>query len=103
VNTGKSAGLIDYALLFGLAALWGSSFIFIKISVDEIPPLTQTAYRLFIAMVLVFDCLICAFRCGFAVLVDLVGTNSRCARVDRDLNGDHAACNTSFCSFRNAG
>ena len=46
----KPARLVDYALLFGLAALWGSSFIFIKISVDSIPPLTQTTYRLFIGM-----------------------------------------------------
>ena len=50
---------MDYALLFGLAALWGSSFIFIKISVESIPPLTQTTYRLFVGMC--FTWLIFAF------------------------------------------
>ena len=55
----RPAGFVDYALLFGLAALWGSSFIFIKISVDSIPPLTQTTYRLFVGMC--FTWLIFAF------------------------------------------
>jgi len=33
----------DYALLVMLAAIWGASFMFIKIAVVTIPPLTITA------------------------------------------------------------
>ena len=36
----------DYGLLLLLAAIWGSSFAFIKIGVAEVPPVTLTAVRL---------------------------------------------------------
>lgn len=36
----------DYALLGLLAAIWGSSFLFIKIAVDSIPAVPMTALRL---------------------------------------------------------
>ena len=39
----------DYALLVGLAIIWSGSFVFIKIGVDTVGPLTLTAARLGIA------------------------------------------------------
>ncbi|MGB8273704.1 MAG: DMT family transporter [Alphaproteobacteria bacterium] len=36
----------DIALLFGLSAIWGASFLFIKVAVGTIPPLTVVAGRL---------------------------------------------------------
>lgn len=45
---------MDYGLLFGLAALWGSSFVFIKIAVDDIAPATQTAYRTILSVALLW-------------------------------------------------
>ncbi len=42
----------DYALLFTLALLWGTSFMIIKIAVETVPPFTLTAARLAIAAVL---------------------------------------------------
>lgn len=39
----------DYGLLLLLAAIWGSSFAFIKIGVTEVPPITLTAVRLGLA------------------------------------------------------
>lgn len=40
---------IAYALLLALAAIWGASFLFIKIAVATIPPLTLVAGRLALA------------------------------------------------------
>ena len=39
-------GLAAYALLVALALVWGGSFLFIKIGVETIPPITLTALRL---------------------------------------------------------
>lgn len=39
----------DYFLLVVLAAIWGSSFMFIKLAVVDIPPLTIAAMRIVIA------------------------------------------------------
>lgn len=39
----------DYGLLLTLAAIWGSSFAFIKVGVAEVPPVTLTAVRLALA------------------------------------------------------
>mgnify|MGYP001819461786 FL=1 len=39
----------DYGLLLLLSAIWGSSFVFIKVGVDEVPPVTMTAIRLALA------------------------------------------------------
>lgn len=39
----------DYGLLLLLAAIWGSSFAFIKIGVTEVPPITLSAVRLGLA------------------------------------------------------
>lgn len=48
--TTRSPHLYDYLLLFALAAIWGGAFVLTKIAVDEIPPATQTAYRLMISV-----------------------------------------------------
>ena len=42
-------GSWDYFLLLSLAAIWGSSFLFIKIGVESIPPASLTAGRLVLA------------------------------------------------------
>lgn len=39
-----------YALLLTLSAIWGSSFLLIKIAVAEVPPLTMTAARMALAL-----------------------------------------------------
>jgi drug/metabolite transporter (DMT)-like permease len=52
-------GLIDYALLVGLGAIWGASFMLIKIGVESIASWTLTAIRLSIAA---------AFMVGWAAL-----------------------------------
>jgi len=41
--------LIAYVLLFALAAIWGASFLLIKVAVVTIPPMTLVAARLVIA------------------------------------------------------
>ncbi|RED51447.1 DMT family transporter [Aestuariispira insulae] len=43
------AGWTDYALLVTLAAIWGGSFLFIKIAIDTIPPMTIAAGRIALA------------------------------------------------------
>ncbi len=43
-----------YALLMALALLWGSSFLFIKIGVATIPPVTLTAMRLIAATIILY-------------------------------------------------
>ena len=40
------SSLINWALLFGLVALWGTSFLVIAISVDTIDPISIVFYRL---------------------------------------------------------
>ena len=45
------APFVDYALLALLALLWGSSYLFLKIAVVEIPPLTLIAARVTVAAV----------------------------------------------------
>ena len=48
---------LSYFGLFLLSAIWGSSFIFIKLSVDSIHPVLLTSYRLIIAsVILLFFC-----------------------------------------------
>lgn len=48
----KRPGVAAYALLVALALLWGGSFLFIKIGVETIPPVTLTALRLFAATII---------------------------------------------------
>ncbi len=44
----------EFTLLGLLALLWGSSYLFIKVAVAEIPPITLIAMRVFIAAILLF-------------------------------------------------
>ena len=46
--------IADYALLTGLAIIFGSSFIFTGISVSEIPPLTVVWLRLGVALLILY-------------------------------------------------
>jgi drug/metabolite transporter (DMT)-like permease len=47
--TQSPPGVRDYVLLFTLSALWGSSFLFIKVGVETVPAATLTLIRLVIA------------------------------------------------------
>src|SRR5258708_18122145 len=38
--------LKEYLVLFALAALWGASFLFMKVAIDDMSPLTLVAVRL---------------------------------------------------------
>ena len=51
-QTRDQPGAVDYGMLMTLSALWGSSFLFIKLGVDTVPALTVTAGRLILAAVL---------------------------------------------------
>ncbi len=50
MSTRGRPALEDYGLLIMLAAIWGGSFLFIKLAVDTIPAATLTAARLVIAV-----------------------------------------------------
>jgi drug/metabolite transporter (DMT)-like permease len=52
VKEGKNMALNNFLWLVVLAALWGPSFLFIKVAVAEIPPLTLVAGRVGIAAAL---------------------------------------------------
>ncbi|MEN8195813.1 MAG: EamA family transporter [Pseudomonadota bacterium] len=47
------AGTIEIALLLTLATIWSSSFGFIKVAVETVPPISVTAGRLLLATVIV--------------------------------------------------
>lgn len=47
-------GFTDYALLTGLAVVFGSSFMFTSVSVKEFPPVTLAWARLFIALLILY-------------------------------------------------
>ena len=53
----QSRGL-EYALLGLLALLWGSSYLFLKVAVAEIPPITLIALRVSVAALLLYCVLI---------------------------------------------
>lgn len=42
-------GLADYGLLLVLSAIWGSSFLFIKVAVETMPAISMTSSRLLLA------------------------------------------------------
>ncbi len=44
-------GVVDYALLLGLAAIWGAAFVLVKVGIASIPSWSMTALRLCIAAV----------------------------------------------------
>lgn len=43
-----SAGAFDYALLLGLATIWGGSFTLIAFTLEDFPPATMSMIRLFL-------------------------------------------------------
>lgn len=45
----RAPGPVEYALLAGLALAWGTSFMFTKIAVEAVPPITLIAVRAVIA------------------------------------------------------
>lgn len=47
----------NFAMLLFLAALWGPSFVFIKVAVESIPPITLVLGRVAIAAILLFGVL----------------------------------------------
>lgn len=47
-------GFADYGLLVLLAALWGSSFMFIKLAVATVPAVSMTALRLVLAALFIY-------------------------------------------------
>ncbi len=47
-------GATDYLLLFALGAIWGSSFLVIKLAVATVPAATMTALRLAIAALIMY-------------------------------------------------
>lgn len=53
MSTGQP-GVRDYALLIALAAIWGSSFLFIKLAVIEVPATTVAAARISLAAVVLW-------------------------------------------------
>jgi len=50
----RAPTLWDFILLTSLAAIWGSAFLAIKITVEDIPPATIAAGRLLIASVVIY-------------------------------------------------
>jgi drug/metabolite transporter (DMT)-like permease len=50
----KSGSLHDYVLLVILSAIWGASFLFIKIAIVEVTPVTMAAVRIVIALGLLY-------------------------------------------------
>ncbi len=52
-----SSNLKNFLLLLLLASLWGPSFLFIKIAIEFIPPITLTAIRIGIGAALLFTIL----------------------------------------------
>jgi drug/metabolite transporter (DMT)-like permease len=44
----------DYALVVILSLIWGSSFLLIKLAIDEIPPITMAATRVVIAFAVLY-------------------------------------------------
>lgn len=49
LNARPAPAVADYLWLFGLAAIWGGSFTFIKMGVDTVPAATTTLLRLVVA------------------------------------------------------
>lgn len=60
-------GLADYGLLGLLACIWGASFMLLKISVAEIPPVTLNAARQAIAMTIL---VVASFATGHRLMAN---------------------------------
>jgi drug/metabolite transporter (DMT)-like permease len=60
MNHGKPANLaLEVAWLLVLALLWGSSYLFIKIAVSDIPPITLIAFRVSVAAAILIGVMAC--------------------------------------------
>lgn len=53
-DSANPVGIRDYGLLVSLAAIWGGSFLFIKLAVDTIPPATIAAGRIALAACILY-------------------------------------------------
>lgn len=47
-------GMVDFALLAALAAMWGGSFMLIKLAIEEVPPASIALIRLVLASLILF-------------------------------------------------
>ena len=54
LNSRPTPGPADYGLLLALAAMWGGSFMLIKIAIVDVPPATLTATRVAIASAIIY-------------------------------------------------
>ena len=45
----SSMGPVEWAMLVGLSILWGSSFFFVEIALEEWPPISIVAVRVWVA------------------------------------------------------
>ncbi|WP_136656362.1 DMT family transporter [Nitratireductor sp. XY-223] len=52
MSSGRHPGLADYGMLCLLAVIWGGSFMLTRVAVAELPPITLTAIRQGIAVVI---------------------------------------------------
>ncbi|MCH8917037.1 MAG: EamA family transporter [Alphaproteobacteria bacterium] len=50
----SSRALRDYGLVVTLSLIWGSSFLLIKVAIDEVPPVTMAAVRVVIAFAVLY-------------------------------------------------
>ena len=49
--------IVSYILLFSLAIIWGVNFLFIKIAVTDVGPITNVFCRLFMASIILYICM----------------------------------------------
>ena len=49
--------IISWLLLFSLAIIWGVNFLFIKIAVIDVGPITNVFCRLFMASIILYVCM----------------------------------------------
>ena len=53
-SVGRKISILDFGLLVLLASFWGSAFLFIKIAITEIPPMSAAAGRVTIGAVILY-------------------------------------------------
>ena len=58
MSNSREGGLIPWVLFVVLTSIWGASFLFIKISLETLPPLTVVALRVTLGAVLVWSLLL---------------------------------------------
>ena len=50
--------LLSWVFLFSLAIIWGVNFLFIKLAVSEVGPITNVFLRLIIASLILYACMV---------------------------------------------